>query len=69
VLGRTSNVKGQMLAFYDTPSDTVTRAYTELRTSLPRAIADANAFLARAATVSQTLKKYDLTLNVPPPVK
>jgi len=30
---------------------------------------DANALLGRAAGISQSLKKYDITLNVPPAVK
>jgi len=36
---------------------------------MPKAIADANAWLTRAAAVSQVLKKSDITLTVPPPVK
>jgi hypothetical protein len=36
---------------------------------MPKAVADANVWLARAAAVSQALKKYDITLTVPPAVK
>ena len=36
---------------------------------MPKAIADANALLLKAMTISQTLKKYDVTLTVPAPVK
>jgi hypothetical protein len=69
LLNRATTVKGQILTFYDVPSDTLTRSYAELRTSLPKAIHEGNAFLARAATVSQALKKSDLTLTVPAPIK
>jgi hypothetical protein len=69
LLSRAGNVKGQILSFYDTPSDTLIKAHADLRATLPRAIADANAFFTRAAPLAASLKKYDLTLTVPPPVK
>jgi len=40
-----------------------------VKTALPKAITDANAFLTKAMTMSQTLKKFDLTMTVPAPVK
>jgi hypothetical protein len=40
-----------------------------VKAALPKAIADANAVLVKAMAVSQTLKKYDVTLNVPAPIK
>jgi len=40
-----------------------------VKSELPKALADANAFLIRASAMSQTLKKYDIVLNVPAPVK
>jgi hypothetical protein len=43
--------------------------YNDVKADLPKAIADANAWLGRAATVSQALKKSDITLTVPPVVK
>ena len=69
LLNRASTVKGQILSFYDTPSDTLTKAYADLKLTLPKAIADANALLTRAAALSAALKKHDITLTVPPPVK
>jgi hypothetical protein len=36
---------------------------------MPKAITEANAVLTHAATVAQALKKYDITLTVPPTVK
>jgi len=41
----------------------------QLAPVLEKAVADANAFLLRAMTMSQTLKKYDITLTVPAPIK
>ena len=51
------------------PSDTLMKQYTDVKLALPKAIADANAFLLKAMTMSQALKKYDITLTVPAPVK
>jgi hypothetical protein len=69
LVARAGTVKGQIMAFNELPSDTLTKSYTDVKTALPKAIADANAFLARAMTMSQTLKKYDVTMTVPAPVK
>jgi hypothetical protein len=69
LLNRAGSVKGQILTFYDVPSDTLAKAYADVKATLPKAIQEANAFLARAATVSQALKKSDLTLTVPPTIK
>ena len=40
-----------------------------MKLALPKAIVEANAVLGRMGAMSQTLKKYDITLNVPPSVK
>jgi hypothetical protein len=69
VLGRTAAVKTQIMTFSDMPGDALIRSYTDAKLALPKAIADANAFLVKAMGVSQSLKKYDLTLIVPAPVK
>ena len=69
LLNRAGTVKGQILTFYDVPSDTLAKAYADVKATLPKAIQEANAFLARAMTVSQALKKSDLNLTVPAPVK
>ena len=69
VLGQTGAVKSQILAFYDTPSEALMRAYTDVRTALPKAVVEANAFITRAMTVSQALKKHNIELTVPAPVK
>ena len=58
-----------MMAFQDTPSDTLVKQYNDVKLALPRAMTEANAFLTKAMTLSQALKKYDVTLTVPAPVK
>ncbi len=56
--------------FHDTPSDTLLRRLTDLRAALPKAIAEANAFLVtKAMPLSAALKKHDVALTVPAPVK
>ena len=45
------------------------RAYTEVKSQAPKAVTDLNAVIAKATTLSATLAKYNLTLNVPQPVK
>jgi hypothetical protein len=69
VLGRTAGVKSQILAFHDLPSDAVLRQHTEVKTELPKVIAEGNAVLTRAAALSSALAKYNMTLKVPPPAK
>jgi photosystem II stability/assembly factor-like uncharacterized protein len=49
--------------------DQTTRAYTEVKSQTPKAIADLNAVIAKASTVSASLSKYNLTLTVPSAVK
>jgi hypothetical protein len=46
-----------------------TRAYTEVRTQVPKVITDVNVVIGKAVTLSGTLARYNLTLTVPPPVK
>jgi hypothetical protein len=69
VLARTSALKNSLMSFWESPSGALVRQYNEVKLSMPKAITDANAVLTRAATVSQALKSYDITLTVPPPVK
>ena len=51
------------------PTEATMRAYTESKTQLPKAIADANSLFTRAATLGSALTKYSLTLSAPTPVK
>ena len=52
-----------------TPGEQTTTSYSEVKAQLPKAIADLNATIAKAATLSATLAKYNLTLTVPQPIK
>jgi hypothetical protein len=69
LIGRVGTLKTNVLSFEEVPSDTYVKEFNELKLSVPKAMADANAFLVRAMGVSQTLKKYGITLTVPAPVK
>ena len=69
VLGRTAALKSSLMGIWEAPSGSLVRQYNELKLTMPKAVADANALLARATSVSQALKKYDITMTVPPAVK
>jgi hypothetical protein len=69
ILGRVNALKGDLSGFGDMVSDTQLKSYTELKAALPKAVADANSVLVKAMTVSQALKKYDIAMTVPAPVK
>jgi hypothetical protein len=62
-------VKGQIANIWEMPSDALLKQYNDVKLALPKAIADANALLVKAMPLSQALKKYDVTLTVPSPVK
>jgi photosystem II stability/assembly factor-like uncharacterized protein len=46
------------------PGEQTTKAYAETKTKMPKAIAEANALLAKAQTLSSALTKYNITLPV-----
>ncbi len=69
VLGRISQLKGDLMGFGDIITDSQLKAHTDLKAALPKAMAEGNAVLIKAMTLSQTLKKYDVTLTVPAPIK
>jgi photosystem II stability/assembly factor-like uncharacterized protein len=50
------------------PGEPTMRAYSESKSQAPKAIADLNAVIARATTLSGTLAGYGLTLTVPQPI-
>ncbi len=64
-----ASLKGQIMAFYELPSDSITKQYTDLKVAFPKALLEANAVLAKGMAMSDTLKKYGITLNAPTPVK
>lgn len=67
VLARAGTVKGQVMGIWEMPSDAIVKQYTSVKADLPKAISAADAFMVRAAAMSATLKKYDITLTVPRP--
>ncbi len=69
LVGRTANVKNAIAGIWEMPSDALLKQYNDVKLSLPKAIADANALLVKAMALSQALKKYDVNLTVPAPVK
>ena len=69
VVSQASFLKTQIMSFWELPSDTLMKQYNDLKLSFPKAILEANAFLAKGTAISDTLKKYDITLNVPAPIK
>jgi hypothetical protein len=64
VLARTGTVKSQIMGIWEVPSPAMVKQYTAAKADLPKAMAAADAFVARAAVMSATLKKYDITLTV-----
>lgn len=69
VIARTTAVKGLVMTFQDNPSDTALKQYNDVKVALPRAILEGNALLVKASSLSQVLKKHDISLTVPAPVK
>jgi hypothetical protein len=69
LVSRTATVKSQIANIWEMPSDALLKQYQDVMQSLPKAIAEANALLVKAMPLSQALKKYDVTLTVPSPVK
>jgi len=65
VFARATALKTGLMAIWEAPSAASVRQYNEVKLGLPKATSDASALLTRASAMSQTLKKYDITLNVP----
>jgi photosystem II stability/assembly factor-like uncharacterized protein len=51
------------------PGEQTMKAYADVKAQAPKAMADANAAIAKAAALSTTLAKYKVTLTAPEPVK
>ena len=62
-------MKAAIANIWEMPSDALLKQYSDVKLALPKALADANALLLKAMPLSQALKKYDVTLTVPAPVK
>jgi hypothetical protein len=50
-------------------TDQTMKGYAEAKAQAPKAVADINAEIAKASTLSAALAKYNVVLNVPQPVK
>ena len=68
LLTRIGQAKSGLMATMPVNEQT-TKAYTEAKAQVPKAIVDANALFARAAALSTALAPYKLTLTAPAPVK
>ena len=55
---------GQMMGIWEMPSPAIVNQYTSVKSDLPKAIAAADAFMARARSMSATLNKVGITLTV-----
>ena len=64
VMARPGAVKGSIMGIWEVPSDAMVKQYAGVKADLPKAIAAADAFIARATAMSATLKKYDIALTV-----
>jgi hypothetical protein len=51
------------------PTSMTTKAYDDAKAMAPKAMAEANAVIAKAAALSATLAKHKVTLAAPTPVK
>ena len=69
VVNRVGQVKTQVMAFNEVPSDALVRRYNTVKTELTRAITEANNMLVKAMGVGQALKPHGVALTVPAPIK
>jgi hypothetical protein len=66
VLARPGQAKNGLMAGMP-PTQQTMQAYNDAKAEVPKAITEANALFAKAATLSATLAKYNLKLDVPAP--
>ncbi len=69
LVNKAGSLKGQIMSFWELPSDALTKEYNDLKLAMPKAMLEANAFLAKVPAMSDTLKKYEITLTAPAPIK
>jgi hypothetical protein len=50
------------------PTSVTMKAFNDAKTDAPKVLSDANGLFAKAAAVSTSLAKYNLTLTAPKPV-
>jgi hypothetical protein len=68
LVARIGQAKNGLMATMPVTEQT-TKAYTEAKAQVPKAILEANALFARAEALSKALAPLKLTLVAPPPVK
>ena len=54
------------MGIWEAPSVGATKQADDAKLALTRAMTEANAFLTRLRPFSETLKRYDVTVTVPP---
>ncbi len=65
VLGRVGTVKNAIMGIWETPSAGSVAQANAARSALTAAIGEATAFTSRARAMSETLKAFGVTMNVP----
>lgn len=65
VLALVAAAKGAIMGIWEPPSEAMSRQAVSARAALSTAIAEANAVLARARTVSAALRPHGVTINLP----
>jgi hypothetical protein len=64
VLGRIGQVKSNVLAVWEAPSDALRQQASAARTALDAAIAEVTAFMPKARALSAKLAAAGITMNV-----
>ena len=67
-MARAAQAKNGLMATMPLTEGT-TKAYADAKAQMPKAVTEASALFAKAAALSPTLAKYNLTLTPPPPIK
>ena len=65
MLTRVASLKTTIGGIWETPSDALMKRYADAKTTLPAAIAEANAVVAKASAMAPTLKRYGMEVSVP----
>jgi hypothetical protein len=68
LMARVGQAKNALMATMPL-TDTAQKAYAESKVQFPKAIADVNALIAKAAALRKSLTTYKMTLDVPEPIK
>jgi hypothetical protein len=69
VFARASALKQSLMGVWEPPSAALVQQYESVKVALPKAVAEANAVLTRAASLSAALERYGVALAVPPAAK